>query len=454
MIRVSVRGLEAGYRAGEGMAELLIKPLTRVYGQAFLRIEDEEGTEPRAKVSAYGYRGFDTFARGVHLDNLVPVVSRICGADSLFHQEAACLAVESALGVTPPPAARAVRELALWAQLFERHAVSLFVHSLPDLLFPSSAPALRNLLSIYGVDEDVVRRLMGLKNLGSAVLREVAGKPVHGVNFRPGGVARGVSPEARERLAERLRGAETLLMETARLVKLLLRRNEELVRKGEKAGVSFLALRHPRGTGVFGGTPSLLRLGEEGAVVQDLDGLDQRLRESPTSYGHVVPASLEGAGELLVGPLARLNLNDGYGTPRADEELAEIKETWGFPVRLPLVAHALRMLEIIHAWERMLEILREDHGGSLGESLDPGPGRALVYIEAPEGGMAYDLELDERGLVGNLSIYSPLQFNLRSLEGSLAEAYARCGTEGKERTRDVLQMLVRAYAPCFPCGVH
>jgi F420-non-reducing hydrogenase large subunit len=119
-----------------------------------------------------------------------------------------------------------------------------------------------------------------------------------------------------------------------------------------------------------------------------------------------------------------------------------------------MVAHALRMLEMIHAWERMLELLREPSQGSLGENLNPGAGKARVYLEAPEGGLVYGLELGEDGLVERLSIVSPLQFNLRSLERSLAEAFAGTGREGGEKVADVLQMVVRAYAPCIPCGVH
>ncbi|MDI6872806.1 MAG: nickel-dependent hydrogenase large subunit [Actinomycetota bacterium] len=436
------------------MAELVIKPLTRIYGNASLRVETEEGSSPRARFSAFGYRGFEMMARGVYVDNLVPLVSRICGPDSLFHQAAACLAVERALGVQAPPAARSLRELALWAQLFERHAVSLSVHSLPDLLFPSSDPGLRNLVSIYRVDEEVVRRLMSLKSLGTAVLREAGGTPVHGVNFRPGGVVRDLPPESRERLADKLRSGEPLLLETARLVKLLLRRSEETVRTAGSIDGSYLAMRYPGGMEITGGGPALYVPGVEGVAPQPMEDLGERLREEPSVHGHVVYAFLEGAEELRVGPLARLNVNGSYGTPRADEELAEVKETWGFPVRYPMVAHALRMLEMIHAWERMLELLREPSQGSLGENLNPGAGKARVYLEAPEGGLVYGLELGEDGLVERLSIVSPLQFNLRSLERSLAEAFAGTGREGGEKVADVLQMVVRAYAPCIPCGVH
>ncbi len=436
------------------MAELTIKPLTRIYGNASLRVEAPEGEAPRARFSAFGYRGFEMMARGVHVDNLVPMVSRICGPDSLFHQAAACLGVERALGVELPSATRSLRELALWAQFFERHAVSLSVHSLPDLLFPSSDPGLRNLVSIYRVDEEVVRRLLSLKSLGTEVLREVGGSPVHGVSFRPGGVVRDLPPGARERLAESLRSGESLLLETARLVKLLMRRSEETVKAAGGTEGSYLALNNPEGVEICAGVPALFHPGAADEPLRALPDLGGRLREEPSPHSHVVYAWVEGADELRVGPLARLNVNGRYGTPKADEELAEVKETWGFPVRHPMVAHVLRMLEMIHAWERMLEILSEPSAGDPGRALSPGAGEAEVYIEAPEGGMVYRLQLGEEGLVERMSVVSPLQFNLRSLERSLVEAFTGAGGEAGGRTADVLQMVVRAYAPCVPCGVH
>lgn len=438
------------------MAELVINPVTRIYGNASLRVTTDEGESPRAHFSAFGYRGFERIARGAHLDNLLPIVSRICGADSLFHQAAASMAVERALGVEPPASLQALRELALWAQFFERHAVSLSVHSLPDLLFPSSDPGLRNLVSIYRVDEEVVRRLMSLKSLGTVVLSEVGGAAVHPVNFRPGGAAREVSEETRRGLAEKLREAGPLLVETARLVKLLLRRNEELVRSAGNTPSSSLAMRHPEGMAIVGGTPAVLTPGGETATALSPQEIEGRLRESSSSHSHVIHAELEGVGEARVGPLARLNVNGSYGTPMADEELAEVREIWGFPVQYCLVSHVLRMLEMIHAWEKMLALLEKPPGDELGVMLRPSAGKALQWVEAPEGALVYKLELTEEGLVKSLAIVSPLQFNLRSLEKSLAETFATslAGPEGEKRTANLLQMVVRAYAPCVPCGVH
>lgn len=438
------------------MAELLIDPLTRITGNAALRVVTDEEGKVEVRLQAFGYRGLEQAAIGCHLDNLLPLVSRICGVDSLFHQVAAATAVEKAVGAQPPPEAIAVRNLALWARLFERHAVCLTVHSLPDLLFPSSDPGLRNLVSIYRVDEEVVRRLMALKALGTDVMREAGGAAVHPVNLRPGGVFRGLSSEARRGLLEKLDEAAPLLVETGKLIKLLLRRNEELVNGLLNTPAPSLAL---RGTGSVELTGDLLAVvGPEGgeAAVFECREVAGKVRESNSGHSHVRNAELEGVGPARVGPLARLNVNGGYGSPIADEELEEIRSQWGFPVQRGLVGHALRILEMMHAWQRMRELLQEEPQEDLGSGIEIAAGKAVGAVEAPEGTLIYELEIGDDGLLRRLGIVSPLQFNLSLLERSLSESAASLlgAPEGEGRAVDLLQMAVRAYAPCIPCGIH
>lgn len=437
------------------MPEVLIDPITRIFGNASLRLEAEESGRVRVCFRAYGYRGMEEIARGAHLENLLPVVSRICGVDSLFHQVAASLAVEKALGLEASPDLRDLRALALWAQLFERHAISLAVHSLPDLLFPASDPGLRNLVSIYRVAEDVVRRLLGLKSLGTTVLREVGGAAVHPMNFRPAGAARDISQEVRRGLVGKLDEARPLLAEMARQVKLSLRRNEDLVNQTGDTPTTCLSLKGRSGIDVEEGSPALLSPEAAGPISLSVEELQEKLQEENSPCSHVRYAGLEGVGEVTVGPLARINVNGRYGSPWADEELEELKAHWGFPVHKCLLGHALRVLEMIHAWERMVALLEGPPLEDIKAVVRPAAGEAVAMLEAPEGSLVYVIGISGEGLVEKLSIFSPLQFNLRSLERSLLEIHAVLGgSEEEGKVEDLLQMVVRAYAPCIPCGVR
>lgn len=439
------------------MADITIDPVTRISGNASVRVlMDESGNPKDALFQAFGYRGFEQIARGAHIDNLLPIVSRICGGDSLSHQIAAAMAVERALGVQPPPAALRLRELAMWGQLFERHAVSLTVHSLPDLLFPSSDPGLRNIISIHRVDEEVVKRVMALKSLGTYILQEAGGKAVHPVNFLPGGVVRDIPGDRRTALIEKLNDARPLLIETGRLIKLLLRRNEEAVNSLGTAPTSYLSLKGDDGMTITGA--SLAPVSAEGKSLGLFgpEELADRLEENNSPHSHIRSTGLSGMDEIRVGPLARLNVNGRYGTESADEELEEVKSQWGFPLHQSMIGHVARILEMIHAWGKVLEILGQPADDNIRLDLSPSTGRGVGVVEAPEGTLLYNLVLDERGLVRRLDITAPLQFNLKAMENSLRES-ARAvlsGAEAEKRATILMETAIRAYAPCIPCGVH
>jgi len=439
------------------MAEITIDPVTRINGNASVRVLLDEAGNPReARFQAFGYRGFDQIARGSHIENLLPIVSRVCGGDSLFHQIAAAMAVERALGVEPPEEAQRLRELAMWGQLFERHAVSLTVHSLPDLLFPSSDPGLRNIISINRVDEEVIKRLMALKSLGTYVLEEAGGKAVHPVNFLPAGAAQGITGDRRRSLIDKLDEAKPLLIETGRLIKLLMRRNEEAVNTLGTDPTSYFSLKGESGLVITGSSLAAINAAGESLAVLTPEEAAERLEESNSHHSHIRSAELSGVGEVRVGPLARLNVNGHYGTPQADEELEEVKAQWGFPLHRSMISHVARILEMIHAWEKMIEILNQPAGERMRQALKPAAGRGVGTVEAPEGTLLYNLVLGDNGTVKQLGITAPLQFNLKALERSLLESAraALGGAETGERATIMLETAIRAYAPCIPCGVH
>jgi coenzyme F420-reducing hydrogenase alpha subunit len=439
------------------MDDILVDPLTRILGNASVRIlRGEQGAPPEARFQAFGYRGFEQFIRGADLDNLLPLVSRICGADSAFHQIGAAMAAERALGIDVPEAAADIRELAMWAQLFERHAVSLTIHSLPDLLFPSSGQNLRSILSIHKVDEEVVQRVMDLKLLGTAVLQEAGARAVHPVNFVPGGAVRDIPDGKRKTLVERLAQAEPLLLETCRLLKMLLRRNEEVIKGLGMRSTSFLALSGAPSMRLTGS--ELKALGPGGEEVEKLRAaeLPERCMEYNTSYSHVRSVEIKGLRELRTGPLARLNVNGSYGSRLADEELEDIKSQWGFPLQQNMLAHMARMLEMMHAWERMRELLDRPQAASTRKPVPAGEGSGESVIEAPEGLLSYRLKIGGEGTIEEIGIISPLQFNVNALEASITEAaVANLGPGAPdEQTLGLIEMAVRAYAPCPMCGLH
>ena len=439
------------------MVDILIDPVTRTYGTSAVAVTlGEDGSPPDVRFRAFGYRGFDQILRGAHIDNLLSIVARICGPDSLFHQIGAAIAVERALAVEVPEEALRLRELGMWAQLFERHAVSLTVHSLPDLLFPSSGQNLRSIISIHKVEEEVVQRVMRLKSLGTAILAEAGGRAVHPVNFLIGGAVKEIAAGRRGELIDRLEEARPLLVETSHLVKLLLRRNEEVIKTLGTDPSSYLALKDDSSLALLGSRVCLVSPEGEDLGSIEMSDMPARFVENNASYSHIKFVEVSGAGRFRVGPLARLNINGKYGSAMPDEELEEIKAQWGFPIHPSMLAHIARMLEMMHAWERMKELLNMPQGEVMRRPVTCKEGRGSSIIEAPEGLLMYDVEVDEEGLIKKLNYVAQLQFNMKGLEASLAETAATYLGPGEpeDRAAGFMEMAVRAYAPCPMCALH
>jgi len=433
--------------------------VTRVSGDLSVEVvPDEAGQPAEVRLCASGFRGFERLVQGTRLDNLVHLASRTCGLCSVSHQVAACRAVENALGVEVGEAASRLRELLMLGHLLSSHALSLTIQSLPDLLFPKSDVAVRNILSIYRVEEEIVRKVFSLRFLGGQMVRALGGNPVHPLAPVPGGVLRPLKEDQRLQLLEALSRAEPLLEETSQLLKMLLKRNAELAREMGGSESAFLAVRGGEGWTLTGG--AVLLTGADGNAVEEVkeEELAQRLEEAPLPHTHLKRALWDGKLAFRVGPLARLAAVSSLGTPMADGELAELRGQGEWPTGRIMFAHAARMVEMIYAWERMISLLNDAAlaGEEVRVPVEPAAGSGTGVVESPEGTLTYYLELGDDGRVTRLNIVSPLQCNHLPLqEDLLLEARRLAGAlETEEQARNRLEMVVRAYAPCLACGVH
>ena len=104
-------------------------PLNRVEGDLEIRVEINDGVVTDAWSAGNMYRGFENImlGRGA-LDGLV-MTPRICGICSTAHLTAACMALDSIAGITPPPDALRLRNLALMVEKVQsdmRHGFLMF----------------------------------------------------------------------------------------------------------------------------------------------------------------------------------------------------------------------------------------------------------------------------------------------------------------------------------------
>src|SRR5512141_2389293 len=101
-----------------------IDPITRLEGHGKIDIFlDDKGDVERAYLQIPELRGFEVFSLGRPAEDMPQITSRICGVCPTAHHMAATKALDDLYQVTPPPAARKIRELVYSTFMTEDHAL-------------------------------------------------------------------------------------------------------------------------------------------------------------------------------------------------------------------------------------------------------------------------------------------------------------------------------------------
>ena len=160
-----------------------------------------------------------------------------------------------------------------------------------------------------------------------------------------------------------------------------------------------------------------------------------------------------------VGPLARLNAADGMATPKAqaayDDFYATLK---GKPVHHTLATHWARVIEMIYAAERMVELLDDPEITSPDVRVLPTekPTEGMGVVEAPRGTLFHHYATDERGVITMANMVVATGNNAARIAMSVEKA-AKGLIKGGQVTEGLLnkvEMAFRAYDPCLGCATH
>ena len=106
-------------------------------------------------------------------------------------------------------------------------------------------------------------------------------------------------------------------------------------------------------------------------------------------------------GIYRVGPLARLNVADRCGTPRADQELAEFHELQRTAVLSSFHYHHARLIEILYCIERLEQLLNDPEilSKHVRAVARPNALEGVGAAEAPRGTLFHHYKIDEQGLI-------------------------------------------------------
>jgi F420-non-reducing hydrogenase large subunit len=160
-----------------------------------------------------------------------------------------------------------------------------------------------------------------------------------------------------------------------------------------------------------------------------------------------------------VAPLARLNASDGLATTLANAAYEVFFQTVGTkPVHHTLANHWARVIEMIYAAERIVELINDP------EITDPNvrtlptatPNVGIGVVEAPRGTLIHHFETDPQGLVTKANLIVATQNNAARIAMSVDRAAKSLIKRGEvsEGLLNMIEMAFRAYDPCFGCASH
>ena len=449
------------------MAQVLtIHPVTRIEGHARINIHlDEGGRVSDARVEIAALRGFEQFVIGRPAEEIPRIVSRICGICPWMHHLAAVKAIDGCFGITPSPAGHRLRELCQVMAHIHDKILHFFFLAAPDfVLGPDSDYSVRNIMGLVRNDPELAAQVVRMRQLGQMMLERFAGKALHPVAGVVGGFSKAMSQEVRHSLQ---RDGSLLLdfassaLEYAKK-KVFGRFREEMQSLGAIT-TGFLGAVDEQGTlQLYDG---LLRLMHPDGTSVDFpaSAYEQHLAEhiEPWSTAKMVYARSWQEGFSLdpeaprgiyrVNTLARLNVCDRIATPRAQAELEVFREQFGRPAQGTLLYHWARLIELVYACERTLELLADDAitDPAVRNPATPRAGRGIGHVEAPRGTLIHDYTTDANGCITKANLIVGTTHNIAPMNLSVRQAATSLICDGKcdAEILNRIEMAVRAYDP-------
>ena len=461
------------------MKRIMIDPITRLEGHGKIAIFlNDDGSVANVYLQIPELRGFEKFSEGRPAEDMPQITQRICGVCPEAHHIASTKTLDDLFHVEPTSTAKKLRQLLYSAFFITDHTTHFYILAGPDFIVgPDAPPAERNILGVIAK--------VGLE-LGGAVIRTrqenhwiihmLGGRAIHPVFGLPGGVSRGLNEEERAKVEE-------IAKRSLEFAKLSLKVFDDTILKNKEYLDMVLSDTFTQKTYYMGLVDDNNKVNfYDGKVrVVDPDG-KEFIKYAPREYlehlaEHVEPWTYlkfpylkkigwkglvggKDSGVYQATPLSRLNVADGMATPLAQEEYERMYATLGGkPIHHTLATHWARLIEILYAAERLLELSQDPEITSPDIRTIPTatPDEGIGIVEAPRGTLTHHYITDERGLIKKCNLIAGTTNNYAALSISIKKAAEDLIKPGKEITEALLnriEMAWRPYDPCMACATH
>jgi F420-non-reducing hydrogenase large subunit len=457
---------------------ITIDPITRLEGHGKIDIFlDDSGEVTKAYYQIPELRGFEIFSKGRPAEDMPQITSRICGVCPTAHHMAGTKALDDLYEVDPPPAAKKIRELIYNLFMLEDHALHVYILGGPDFIVGPDAPKeLRNVVGVIEkVGVDVGKKVISMRRRLRELISYLGGKVIHPVFGLPGGVAKGIAPEDLQKFKEVADDGLDFARFTLQVFKDIVLKNETYVKLitsdtyTHKTYYMGLVDEQNRLNFYDGKVRVVDPSGKEFvkfAPQQYLDHISEQVEPwSYVKFPYLKQIGWKGfvdgdeSGVYSVAPLARLNVSDNMATPEAQKACDELYKTLGGkPVHMTLANHWARVVEMLQAAERCVELLNDSEITSKDIRTIPTqtPTVGIGIVEAPRGTLIHHYETDERGLITKVNLIVATAHNGARIAMGVDKAAKGLIHGGKvnDGLLNMIEMAFRAYDPCNACATH
>lgn len=459
--------------------KISIDPITRLEGHARVDLFlNEEGSLANAYLIIPELRGFEKFCEGRPVEEMPRITQRICGVCPIAHHMAAAKAGDAVYHVDPPPTAKKLRELMYSAFFVADHATHFYILGGPDFIVGPDAPASeRNILGVVKkVGKEIGGKVMRLLKDNHEITAMIGGRYIHSVSSIVGGVAKPITEEDRLAILERAQRSVEFAKESLQIFDSIVLGNPEYVD---------LIM-----SDSFAHQTYYMGMVDENNKINFYDGKvrvvspsgKELVKYGPEDYLDVIAEHIEPwtylkfpylkeigwkgfvdgeeSGVYRASPLSRLNASDGMATPEAQAMYEKFFDTLGGkPVHSTLATHWARLIELLYAAERAVELASDETITDPNVHTIPTetPTEGIGIVEAPRGTLTHHYKTDERGLVQAVNLIVGTTNNYAAIDMSIVKAahgLIKAGQPVTDAALNKIEMAFRAYDPCMGCATH
>jgi F420-non-reducing hydrogenase large subunit len=461
------------------MQRISIDPITRLEGHGKIEIFlDEKGNVANTYFQVPELRGFEQFCVGRPVEEINLLTNRICGVCPEAHHMAGAKAADAVYQVDPPRTAKMLRELLYSAFYVTDHTTHFYALGGPDFVMGPDAPvAERNILGvIHKVGLEIGGKVIQARKYGHTVIETIGGRKVHPCTAIPGGQTKGITEEERQEIEKMGRWAIDFAHFSLDLFNQIVLGNQAyldlILADTYRHETYYIGLVDENNkVNFYDGKVSVVapdgeRIGKY-APKEYTEWIAERVEPwTYLKFPYLKKVGWKGfvdgkdSGVYIATPLSRLNASDGMATPLAQEEYERFYSTLGGkPVHERLATHWARLIELLYAAERWVELATDPEITSPNFHTVPTatPTEGVGIVEAPRGTLTHHYWTDERGVttrvnlvVGTTNNYAPISMSIKKA----AQGLIKEGTVVTEGLLNMVEMAFRLYDPCLSCATH